>query len=64
MGMHPLMTWSGHDPARRSKAEANVRYWHIADIDADDEHVRFERNNGHDADVTRCLLMTQIRHPH
>jgi hypothetical protein len=20
---------------------ANVRYWHLADIDADDEHVRF-----------------------
>ena len=30
--MHPLMTWSGHDPARRSKAEANVRYWHLADL--------------------------------
>ena len=30
--MHPLMTWSGHDPARRSKAEANVRYWHEADM--------------------------------
>ena len=22
-------------------------------------NVRFERNNGHDADVTRCLLMTR-----
>jgi hypothetical protein len=33
------MTWSGHDPARRSKAEANVRYWHFADIDADAEDV-------------------------
>jgi len=25
-------------------------------------NVRFERNNGHDADVTRCLLLTQSRH--
>jgi hypothetical protein len=26
-------------------------------------NVRFDRNNGHDADVTRCLLMTQSGHP-
>jgi len=25
-------------------------------------NVRFEGNNGHDADVTRCLLMTQSGH--
>ena len=25
-------------------------------------NVRFERNNGHDADVTRCLLLTQSGH--
>jgi len=25
-------------------------------------NVRFERNNGHDADVTRCLLMTHSGH--
>jgi len=25
-------------------------------------NVRFEANNGHDADVTRCLLMTQSGH--
>jgi hypothetical protein len=25
--------------------------------------VRFQGNNGHDADVTRCLLMTQSGHP-
>ena len=24
-------------------------------------HVRFERNNGHDADVTRCLPIADIR---
>ena len=27
-------------------------------------NVRFEGNNGHDADVTRCLLMTQSGHSH
>jgi hypothetical protein len=26
-------------------------------------NVRFEGNNGHDADVTRCLLLTQSGHP-
>ena len=26
-------------------------------------NVRFEGNNGHDADMTRCLLMTQGGHP-
>ena len=25
----------------------DVRYWHIADIDADDEHVRFRGQSGH-----------------
>jgi hypothetical protein len=25
-------------------------------------NVRFEGNNGHDADVTRCLLLTQSGH--
>jgi len=25
-------------------------------------NVRFEGNNGHDADVTRCLLMTHSGH--
>ena len=25
-------------------------------------NVRFEGNNGHDGDVTRCLLMTQSGH--
>ena len=25
-------------------------------------NVRFEGNNGHDADVSRCLLMTQSGH--
>jgi hypothetical protein len=39
-----------------------VCLWHKADIDLDAEHVRFEGNNGHDADVARCLLLTQSGH--
>ena len=35
--------------------------WHIADVGTALMNVRFEGNNGHDADVTRCLLMTQKR---
>ena len=31
----------------------HVRFWHKADVDADAQHVRFEGNNGHDADGTR-----------
>ena len=27
------------------------------------DHVCFEGNNGHDADVMRCLLLTQNRRP-
>src|SRR4026209_1944013 len=54
-------TWL-HRPATRREVltchTGAVHTWHIADIHADYEHVRFERNNGHDADVTRCLLMT------
>ena len=33
--------------------------WHIADVPLALMNVRFERNKGHDADVTRCLLLTQ-----
>ena len=39
------------------------RFWHLADVQSALMNVRFEANNGHDADVTRCLLMTQSRHP-
>jgi hypothetical protein len=38
---------------------ADVRLWHLADVQTKLMNVRFERNNGHEADVTRCLLMTQ-----
>ena len=35
-----------------------VRLWHLADVQSALMNVRFEGNNGHDADVTRCLLLT------
>ena len=41
----------------------NVRYWHKADVQTALMNVRFEGNTGRDADVTRCLLMTQSGHP-
>jgi len=41
---------------------SNVRLWHKADMLNALTNVRFEGNNGHDADVTGCLLMTQSRH--
>ena len=40
----------------------NVRYWHKADVQTALMDVRFEGKNGHDADVTRFLLMTQSGH--
>jgi hypothetical protein len=39
-----------------------VRLWHKADVQTALMDVRFEGNNGHDADMTRCLLMTQSGH--
>ena len=39
-----------------------VRLWHLADVQTALMNVRFEGNNGHDAGVTRCLLMTQSGH--
>jgi hypothetical protein len=39
--------------------EVCVCFWHKADVQTALMNVRFERNNGHDADVTRCLLMTR-----
>ena len=44
-------------------AANNVCYWHFSDIPPALTNVRFEGNNGHDADVTRCLLMTQSGRP-
>ena len=47
---------------RAEAREGHVRLWHSADMATALMHVRFEGNNGHDADVTRCLLMTQSGH--
>jgi hypothetical protein len=41
------------------KAVANVRYWHVANVPVAPTNVCFEGKNGHDAVVTRCLLLTQ-----
>ena len=38
------------------------RFWHIADVPLALTNVCFEGNNGHDADVRRCLLMTLSGH--
>jgi hypothetical protein len=40
----------------------DVRYWHKAAMLTALTNVRFEGNHGHDADVTRCLLMTHSGH--
>ena len=41
---------------------ARDRFWHKADVQTVLMNLRFEGNNGHDADVTRCLLMTHSGH--
>ena len=40
----------------------NVCFWHSTDVQTALMNVRFEGNNGHDADVTRGLLVTQSGH--
>ena len=40
----------------------NVCSWHIADVPLVLTNVCFEGKNGHDAVVTRCLLMTHSGH--
>jgi len=55
--MHPLMIWLGHDPARRSKSEANVRYWH----QADQLRARYERQQlTHSGPFRAWRLLMQI----
>ncbi len=39
-----------------------VRLWHKADMQTALMNVRFEGNNGHDADVDACPLMTHSGH--
>jgi len=38
------------------------RYWHKADMQTAPMNVRFGGNNRHEADVTRCPLMTHSGH--
>ena len=58
-------TWL-HRPATRREVltcqPGAVHTWHLADMPLALTNVRFEGNNGHDADATRCLLMTQSGH--
>ena len=39
-----------------------VCYWHQADVQTALMNVSFEGNNGHGADLSVCLLMTQSGH--
>ena len=48
-----------HRQQTHNGCSENVRFWHKADAQTALMNVRFEGNNGHDADVTRCLLMTK-----
>jgi hypothetical protein len=41
---------------------SDVGFWHITDARLALTNVCFVGNNGHDADVTRCRLMTQSGH--
>jgi len=58
-------TWL-HRPATQREVltcqPGAVHTWHKADMQTALMNVRFDGNNGHDADVTRWLLMTQSGH--
>ena len=54
--MEAFMVFLAIGPA----ANENVCLWHSADVQIALMNVRFRRNNRHDADVTRCLLMTDF----
>lgn len=60
-GMVPALTGTGSKPPAAStvlhSCGSFAIVWHIADVQTALMNVRFEGNNGHDADVTRCLLM-------
>jgi hypothetical protein len=47
---------------KRKSAGARLDCIIPADVQTALMNVRFEGNNGHDADVARCLLMTQSGH--
>ena len=61
----PMVSAAGSDdlPVSGSMIDvAHVRSWRKADTLNALTNFRFEGNNGHDADATRCLLMTQRWH--
>src|SRR4029079_14110 len=51
-----------HRPANRREVltcqPGAVHTWHFSDIEPALTNVRFQGNNGHDADVARCRLLT------
>ena len=49
---------------RLQEITCHVRLWHKADVQTVLMNVRFEENGGHDADVTRWLLLTLSGHLH
>ena len=38
--------------------QCHVCFWHLSDIPTAPTNVRYWGQSGHDADVTRCLLLT------
>jgi hypothetical protein len=62
-----VSAWDEHYPWRLSDIEKwvviiDVRLWHFSDIQPALTNVRFEGNNGHDANGPSCPLMTQSGH--
>ena len=60
--MLPRLLLCGRNFVSACLIRLDVRFWHKADVQTALMNVRFEGNNGHDADVTRCLLLTQSGH--
>src|SRR5262245_4786491 len=51
--------WSHTPPRKRRDFQgANVRYWHLADIDFDTAHVRFWKVRRTSGSAVRCRFMT------
>jgi hypothetical protein len=53
---------SSPEPSELKFVEAKTADVGLSDVQTALMNVRFEWNNGHDADVTRCLLMTHSGH--
>jgi hypothetical protein len=48
--------------AENTSLADDVRYWHLADIDAASENVCFRGQSGHRWRTLKCLLLTQSGH--